>query len=116
MKHSEERKSEKPTPADSSSYSDSSSEDEKQQPTAVKDEKIWTEQEMNSLNAKIIKAEIMGQQDVVESLKRTLASARQQIERMKQQPDTSKEKVVILTRSDAKGGQHPLPTPQYGEE
>ena len=62
MKHSEERKSEKPTPTDSSSYSDSSSEDEKQQPTAVKDEKIWTEQEMNSLNAKIIKAEIMGQQ------------------------------------------------------
>lgn len=49
-------------------------------------------------------------------MKRTLASARQQIERMKQQPDTSKEKVVILTRSDAKGGQHPLPTPQYGEE
>lgn len=56
-------------------------------------------------------------QDVVESLKRTLASARQQIERMKQQPaGSSKEKVVILTRSDAKGGQHPLPAPQYGEE
>lgn len=59
MKPSEEKK---PTPADSASSSESSSEDEERQPMTVKDEKIWTEQELNSLNAKIIKAEIMGQQ------------------------------------------------------
>jgi len=113
MKPSQEKK---PPSINPSSSSESSSEDEKEQTMAVENEKIWTEQEMNSLNAKIIKAEIMGQQDVVNSLKRTLATARQQIERMKLQPGSSKEKVVILTRTDAKGGQHPLPTPQYGED
>ena len=29
---------------------------------------------------------------------------------------SSRENVAILTRMDARGGQHPLPAPRYGEE
>lgn len=51
------------TDSSSSSSSSSESEDEVQQPLSrPEDDKIWTEQELNALNAKIIKAEIMGQQ------------------------------------------------------
>ena len=49
----------------SSSESSSSEDDREKEATVVADEKIWTEPEMNSLNAKIIKAEIMGQEVIV---------------------------------------------------
>ena len=53
----------------------------------------------------------------MKSLKQTLASAVQQIERKKMEAKSgNKEQTVILTRSDAKGGHHPLPAPRYGEE
>lgn len=50
---------------DSSSSSSESEQEESRRPVPgkfVQEDKIWTEQELNALNAKIIKAEIMGQQ------------------------------------------------------
>ena len=55
------------SPSSSSSSSSSEESDVEEQPPAsrpVEDDKVWTEQELNALNAKIIKAEIMGQQVV----------------------------------------------------
>ena len=50
-------------------------------------------------------------------MKRTLAAAREQTERLKSAGAAGrKESVVTLTRSDGKGGHHPLPAPRYGEE
>lgn len=47
---------------DKSSSSSSESEEDNESPLPEKDNKVWTEQELNALNAKIIKAEIMGQE------------------------------------------------------
>lgn len=46
----------------SSSFSESDEEAPTNKELTVVDKKVWTEQELNALNAKIIKAEIMGQQ------------------------------------------------------
>lgn len=52
----------------------------------------------------------------MKSLKLTLASARETMARRKQEGLAgNKEHVAVLTRTDARGGQHPLPVPLYGE-
>lgn len=52
----------------------------------------------------------------MKSLKLTLASARETMARRKQEGLAgNKEHVAVLTRTDARGGQHPLPAPLYGE-
>ena len=116
---------ERPRTPHSSSGSSSESSSEDERPSAStstsrteneEEAKIWSEQELNALNAKIIKAEIMGNQSLVDSLKRTLASAKEQTERLRREGVDSKERVVTLTRTDGKGGHHPLPAPRYGEE
>lgn len=58
----------------------------------------------------------MGNDELVATLKKTLAEARHQTERMKTEQGGAKEKVVTLTRSDGRGGHHPLPAPRYGEQ
>lgn len=37
-------------------------------------------------------------------------------QRKAEEASGSKEHVAVLTRTDSKGGQHPLPTPRYGEQ
>jgi len=50
-------------------------------------------------------------------LKRTLAAAKESTARLKAGgPSGNREHVAILTRTDAKGRQHPLPAPRYGED
>ncbi len=54
---------------------------------------------------------------MLKSLKRTLASAQESTARRKAEGASgSREHVAILTRTNAKGGQHPLPAPRYGEQ
>lgn len=54
---------------------------------------------------------------MVKSLKSTLARARESVSRSKEPTaSSSKEHVAVLTKTNAKGGQHPLPAPRYGEE
>ena len=55
--------------------------------------------------------------DQLSVLKRTLASAQESMARQKAQGSGGyRENVAVLTRTDAKGGQHPLPAPRYGEQ
>ena len=63
MKREDKPNTQVELPTSSSSSSSESEEEVDSRPsyTAKEDEKIWTEQELNALNAKIIKAEIMGQ-------------------------------------------------------
>lgn len=50
-------------------------------------------------------------------MKRTLVSAQETMARRKEEGESgSKEYVAVLTRTDGKGGQHPLPAPRYGEQ
>jgi hypothetical protein len=53
---------------------------------------------------------------LVKSLKRTQASAQESMARRKAEGAVgSREHVAVLTRTDTRGGQHPLPAPRYGE-
>ena len=60
-----EAKSRPPLASSSSSSTESEEENYKTQQPTQEEEKMWTEQELNALGAKIIKAEIMGQTVVV---------------------------------------------------
>ncbi|XP_051162571.1 CWF19-like protein 2 [Leptopilina boulardi] len=69
------------------------------------DNEILTEEEMNKLGAKIVKAEIMGNNELAAELKLKLQKAR---ETRKLESTRDKEETVILTRTDAKGVTRPL--------
>ncbi|XP_043475298.1 CWF19-like protein 2 [Leptopilina heterotoma] len=69
------------------------------------DDNILTEEELNKLGAKIVKAEIMGNDELAAELKLKLQKAR---EMRKLESSRVKEETVILTRTDAKGITRPL--------
>nr|CAD7410868.1 unnamed protein product [Timema poppensis] len=75
---------------------------------------VLTDKEMNELGAKLVKAEILGNETLVTELKRKLDLAR--LERSK--PASEVTETVILTRTNARGLVHPLepsgPLEPYG--
>lgn len=82
--------------------------------------KILTEKEMNDLGAKIVKAEIMGNQEQANKLKAQLEAAR---EARKNAPAVSqgqvlgeKEDFVTLTRTDRSGLARPVPEGKHPAE
>lgn len=69
---------------------------------------LMTEKEMNSLGAKIVKAELMGNSDKAEALKRKLAQAREALKSGDGDDDGDKVETVILTATDSKGMTRPV--------
>lgn len=117
-KHSESsaaRKEELKSPSPSSSTSDS--EPESAPPMKVHEEpEVLSDQQMNELAAKLVKAEILGNDELVAQLKRKLEQARQ-VRAVNPKPITtssrttkSEQEVVVLTRTDSKGFARPLQT------
>lgn len=65
---------------------------------------ILTKEEMNKLGAKIVKAELMGDNELADRLKEQLEKAREH----SKQVDKSKTENVILSRTDSKGVTRPI--------
>ncbi|XP_074650677.1 CWF19-like protein 2 [Tubulanus polymorphus] len=111
----------------SSDSSEDSSDSEVEEKRSSPPPKILGEQEMNAIGAKIIKLELMGQQDMADKLKSQLDLARQlktnvassssqQTSRVRsEKEEASDDNVAVLMRSDRSGNVRPLPsrdTPQ----
>lgn len=79
-----------------------------------KDAKYLSDEKMNKLGAKIVKAEIMGDTKLVEELKAKLEAAR---EYRKQNPDAEKEEEegVILITTNSAGNSMPLARGERGD-
>ena len=73
---------------------------------------LMTDEEMNKLGSKIVKAEIMGDHERAKKLKEKLEAAREAKANAKNQPSFKDSKVeeetVILTRTDPKGMSRPV--------
>ena len=72
-----------------------------------------SEAEMNALGAKIIKAEMLGNEALAAKLKKKLEAARASAARVKEggggeDGDGQREETVVLTRTDAKGMTRPV--------
>ncbi|KAI8495426.1 hypothetical protein Bbelb_268810 [Branchiostoma belcheri] len=101
-----------------SSSSDSSSEDEDRSPSPPV--RILSEEEMNSLGAKLVKAELMGNEELAAKIKMQLEQARKAKEAQPKIPVRQEgrssvrrgEEEVILTRTDNTGRSWPLPEVQ----
>uniref|UniRef100_A0A336N2K2 CSON009425 protein n=1 Tax=Culicoides sonorensis TaxID=179676 RepID=A0A336N2K2_CULSO len=111
---------EKP-PSQSSGSSESESEDEKPpentEPKSSSMNNFLTDQQMNELGAKIVKAEIMGNEALAAQLKEKLELARECRKNVKVTPKNPQksssnkkdgEEIVILTKSSTKGTSRPL--------
>jgi len=73
--------------------------------------KILSEQELNSLGAKLLKAEMLGNNDLANKLKAELEAARsarqQHLDDLKSKGEETVEEVVVLTRTDGRGMTRP---------
>ncbi|XP_076101771.1 CWF19-like protein 2 [Mytilus galloprovincialis] len=117
----EERKRKEPTPPSTSSSSSSSESSEEEEPEEDTPKsppvKLLTEQEMNQLGAKIVRAELMGDMDQATKLKAELDQARELKERNateapsgdRKEGQGDEDNVVVLTRTDKRGRIMPLP-------
>ncbi|XP_011298323.1 CWF19-like protein 2 [Fopius arisanus] len=95
---------------DSSSEGSASEKLNSPQPVAV-----ISEDELNKLGAKIVKAEIMGDMELAQELKEKLDKARE-VKKFVTKPAESKEEDVILTITNSKGMSRPLePRSRYEE-
>ncbi len=98
----------------SSSSSSSSSDEEREklkEPVQAEPQQLMSEKEKNALGAKIIKAEILGNEELAKKLKAKLEAARE-AEANKDMLDDgdqkAREEMVVLTRTDAKGLTRPV--------
>ncbi|XP_067307444.1 CWF19-like protein 2 [Pseudorasbora parva] len=98
----------------------SSSESEEEE----EEELILTDEEMNKLGAKLVKAELMGNTALLEKLKAQMDAARRARESRAQRKDQTKqvsaptdsEKDVVLFRTDASGRAWPVNAPSQPQE
>ncbi|XP_015110243.1 CWF19-like protein 2 [Diachasma alloeum] len=100
----------------SSEDEDSSSGEEP--PKALENETLMSEDEMNKLGAKIVKAEILGDMELAQELKEKLERARKmrKLTPKSSEPEREREKDVILTVTNSKGMSKPLePRSRYEE-
>uniref|UniRef100_A0A6V7KZM5 Cwf19-like C-terminal domain-containing protein n=1 Tax=Bracon brevicornis TaxID=1563983 RepID=A0A6V7KZM5_9HYME len=107
-----------PKPKESKNRDSSSEEDEKPQMNVQSSVSILSEDEMNKLGAKIVKAEIMGDLELAAELKSKLEKARaaKASNVVSQQSRKSTEENVILTVTNSKGMSRPLePRSMYEE-
>ncbi|XP_035682675.1 CWF19-like protein 2 [Branchiostoma floridae] len=109
-----------------SSSSDSSSDSEDEAPTGTDRSpsppmRVLSEEEMNSLGAKLVKAELMGNEELAAKIKLQLEQARKAKEAQPKVPvrqegrssvRRGEEEEVILTRTDNTGRSWPLPEVQ----
>ncbi|XP_053399923.1 CWF19-like protein 2 [Mercenaria mercenaria] len=128
----ERKKRRSPSSSSSSSDSSSSSSDEDsdrgQRSRSKQDERpkspvrILSEKEMNDLGAKIVKAEIMGNEEQAAKLKAQLEAAREAKKNAPAIPQGQSQKreddddFVTLTRTDRSGLARPVPDSQYPAE
>lgn len=92
----------------STAYSDKIKPDSPKPPTKSKDTLYFSDEKMNKLAAKIVKAEILGDMKVVEELKAKLEAAR---EYRKNNPDPSEaddDDRIILMSTTSSGNSRPL--------
>ncbi|KAK3098520.1 hypothetical protein FSP39_020282 [Pinctada imbricata] len=114
--------------SDSSSVASNSEQASEQEDEHVSENEeevvLLSEQEMNQLGAKIVRAEIMGDTEIAAKLKEQLEKARENNERHKKLIEENKVKgkddkdnqVVVLTRTDRKGLVRPLSEGHHGKE
>ncbi|XP_064609268.1 CWF19-like protein 2 [Liolophura sinensis] len=110
-----------PDTESSDSSSDSSEDDATPTPTPREvPAPILSEQQMNELGAKILRAEIMGDEELASSLKDKLSAAQKAKEERNSNPQPGpgpeQEDVVVLTRADKRGMVRPLPERQHPVE
>ncbi|PSN37445.1 CWF19-like protein 2 [Blattella germanica] len=102
-----------------SSSSDSEDEVEKKKPTDTQMPTILTDKEMNELGAKLVKAEILGNEELARELKSKLEAARiartMKPAEVKKTEESQKEETVILTKTDSKGFVRPLQQTEHIE-
>lgn len=86
----------------------------KQEVSSQPDEAVFlTDQQMNELAAKLVKAEILGNQSQINELKQKLDAAREARKNMPAASnDKIKENAVLLTTTDSRGLSRPLPDPK----
>lgn len=78
-------------------------------PTPTEEEVFLNDQQMNELGAKMIKAEIMGNDELAAELRRKLDRAKQtRINNKKKGCRVEEEQHILLTHTDAKGNSRPL--------
>lgn len=89
----------------------------------VEEVKILSDKEMNEIGAKILRAEMMGDDDQAAKLKSQLeASQKARAENKGKPPEQQKnnknddDKVAVLTRTDRSGMVRPLPETQHGSK
>ncbi len=111
----EEREREKspPAPARSSSpqQEESAKQLQQQDKPPLEEEKVLSEKELNAIGAKLVKAELMGNEALIKKLKAKLERAREAKETRQAQGgggEEEEEQVVVLTRTDAKGMTRPV--------
>ena len=75
------------------------------EPVAAVPDVIVTEDDLNNMSAKIVKAEIMGNNDKVEKLKKRLGEMK--LMKAKATSKKKKEETIILTQTDSKGNVRP---------
>ncbi|CAM6031449.1 unnamed protein product [Sphagnum compactum] len=98
-----------------SSQSSSESEKESEQQSSMQD--FLTDQQMNELGAKIVKAEIMGNDDLAKEFKLKLERARECRKNVKPPPKernvgkNEKMEVIVLTKTNRQGDSRPLQNP-----
>ncbi|KAL3879004.1 hypothetical protein ACJMK2_031326 [Sinanodonta woodiana] len=125
------RKRKSPSSSGSESSSDSSGNEQSESdsegsvqdqrsPTPEPEVKILSEKEMNELGAKIVKAELMGDDELAQKLKTQIEAARQaktEYEKTgKSQGRGVEENVVVLTRMDRNGMTRPVSERQHPME
>ncbi|KAJ1522720.1 hypothetical protein ONE63_001880 [Megalurothrips usitatus] len=104
------------SPSPSSSSSESDAEPSTETSSVEQQPEILSDQQMNELAAKLVKAEILGNDELVLQLKKKLEVARQVRAANPKgvtafaKPKKSENEVVILSRTDSKGFARPLQT------
>ncbi|XP_060068862.1 CWF19-like protein 2 [Ylistrum balloti] len=116
------------TSSESSASSESESDQEEaitKKPVIKQEIKILTEQEMNQLGAKLVKAELMGNEAMASKIKAQMEASRKLKEEYKDRPQPSVEMEeegeegdsdVVLTRTGRDGMVRPLPDSQHPKE
>ena len=74
----------------------------------VEEVKILSEKELNVLGAKLLKAEMLGNDELAQRLKLKLEKAREAKNNPNLEPESETVEEVVLTRTDSKGMSRPI--------
>ncbi|XP_013392570.1 CWF19-like protein 2 [Lingula anatina] len=132
---SKREKKRSPSPSESSSSSTSSSSESESEEEVPKEKsrsppppapriEILTEQQMNELGAKLLKAELMGNQELADQIKEKMEASRAAKElqarsgpvKSRGEEEGEEDNVVVLTRTDRSGMVRPIDERQHEPE